>query len=66
MSASASKLSALVATILLTWTLMKWSGAPTVEYRMRKTRPFTFANMKTGQGVDEVIAFIRAKGGLRR
>jgi urease accessory protein len=32
--------------------------------RMRKTRPFTFANMKTGQGVDEVIAFIRAKGGL--
>ena len=32
--------------------------------RMRKTRPFTFANMKTGQGVDQVIAFIRGKGGL--
>src|SRR5271167_4405562 len=32
--------------------------------RMRKTRPFTFANMKTGQGVDEVIAFIRGRGGL--
>src|ERR1700678_858889 len=32
--------------------------------RMRKTRPFTFANMKTGQGVDEVIAFLRGKGGL--
>ena len=32
--------------------------------RMRKTRPFVMANMKTGQGVDEVIAFIRAKGGL--
>lgn len=25
--------------ILLTWTLMKWSGAPTVEGRLRKTRP---------------------------
>ena len=32
--------------------------------RMRKTRPFVMANMKTGQGVDEVIAFIRARGGL--
>lgn len=32
--------------------------------RMRKTRPFVMANMKTGQGVDEVIAFLRAKGGL--
>ena len=32
--------------------------------RMRKTRPFTFANMKKGQGVDEVIAFLRGKGGL--
>jgi steroid 5-alpha reductase family enzyme len=25
--------------ILLTWTLMKWSGAPTLEFRMRKTKP---------------------------
>ena len=32
--------------------------------RMRKTRPFTFANMKTGHGVDQIIAFIRGKGGL--
>ncbi len=32
--------------------------------RMRKARPFVFANMKTGAGVDDVIAFIRAKGGL--
>ena len=24
---------------LLTWTLMKWSGAPTVEGRMKRTRP---------------------------
>ena len=31
---------------------------------MRKTRPFVMANMKTGQGVDAVIAFIRDKGGL--
>lgn len=30
---------ALPAPILLTWTLMKWSGAPTVEFRMRKTKP---------------------------
>lgn len=30
---------ALPAPMLLTWTLMKWSGAPTVEGRMRKTRP---------------------------
>ena len=32
--------------------------------RMRKGRPFVMSNMKTGQGVDEVIAFLRAKGGL--
>ena len=32
--------------------------------RMRKARPFTRANMKTGQGVDEVISFLREKGGL--
>jgi urease accessory protein len=32
--------------------------------RMRKGRPFVLANMKTGQGVDEIIAFIEAKGGL--
>ena len=30
---------AVVGPLLLTWTLMKWSGAPTVENRMRKTRP---------------------------
>ena len=32
--------------------------------RMRKARPFTMANMKTGRGVDEVISFLREKGGL--
>jgi urease accessory protein len=31
---------------------------------MRKDRPFVFANMKTGEGVEAVIAFIREKGGL--
>ena len=30
----------------------------------RKGRPFVMANMKTGAGVDEVIAFLREKGGL--
>ncbi len=31
---------------------------------MRKARPFVMANMKTGEGVEAVIAFIRDKGGL--
>ena len=31
----------------------------------RKGRPFVMANMKTGQGVEEVIAFLEKKGGLR-
>ncbi|WP_297800873.1 DUF1295 domain-containing protein [uncultured Brevundimonas sp.] len=30
---------AIVGPAFLTWTLMKWSGAPTMEYRMRKTKP---------------------------
>jgi steroid 5-alpha reductase family enzyme len=30
---------ALPGPIFLTWTLMKWSGAPTVEGRLKKTRP---------------------------
>ncbi len=32
--------------------------------KMRGQRPFVFANMKTGQGVADVIAFIESKGGL--
>ena len=36
--------------ILLTWTLMKWSGAPTVEYRMRKTRPDYVRYIETTSG----------------
>jgi urease accessory protein len=31
---------------------------------MRKDRPFVFANMKTGEGVETVMTFIREKGGL--
>ncbi len=30
--------------------------------RMRGDRPFVFSNLKTGQGVDEVIAFIEHRG----
>ncbi len=32
--------------------------------RMRKQRPFVFANTKAGKGLDPVIDFIVAKGGL--
>lgn len=32
--------------------------------KQRGTRPFVFTNLKTGAGVDTVIDFIRAKGGL--
>ena len=31
---------------------------------MRKDRPFVFTNMKSGQGVDDIIRFIESKGGL--
>ena len=31
----------------------------------RKSRPFVMTNMKTGEGVDAVIAFLRDKGGLK-
>src|SRR5271157_6625400 len=30
----------------------------------RKARPFVMTNMKTGEGVDDVIAFLREKGGV--
>ncbi len=32
--------------------------------KMRGERPFVFSNMKTGQGLDEIIAFIRRAGML--
>jgi Ni2+-binding GTPase involved in maturation of urease and hydrogenase len=31
---------------------------------MRKERPFVLANMKTAEGLNDVIAFIERKGGL--
>ena len=33
---------------------------------MRKDRPFVFTNMKTGDGVEEIMRFIEARGGLGR
>ncbi|MEF8712547.1 MAG: urease accessory protein UreG [Accumulibacter sp.] len=33
--------------------------------RMRGERPFVFSNMKTGQGLSEIIAFIEERGMLR-
>ena len=32
--------------------------------KMRGARPFVFTNMKTGQGLDRVIALIEERGGL--
>jgi urease accessory protein len=32
--------------------------------RMRGERPFVFTNLKTGQGLDRVIAFIESEGML--
>ena len=32
--------------------------------RMRRDKPFVFSNMKSGEGVEAVIDFIRRKGGL--
>ena len=34
--------------------------------RMRGDKPFVFANMKTGQGLDEIIAFIEQQGMLEQ
>ena len=33
--------------------------------KMRGQRPFVFSNLKTGQGVDEIMAFIETRGLLR-
>ncbi len=32
--------------------------------RMRETRPFVFSDMKRGAGVEEIVAFLKASGGL--
>eukprot|EP00873_Tetraselmis_striata_P024459 jgi/Tetstr1/444723/TSEL_032571.t1 len=34
--------------------------------KMRRERPFVFTNVKTGSGVDAVLAFLLARGGLRK
>ncbi len=34
--------------------------------KMRGERPFVFANMKDGAGLTEIVAFLEARGGLRR
>jgi urease accessory protein len=31
---------------------------------MRKGRPFVFANLRAGDGIQQVVDFIREKGGL--
>ena len=31
---------------------------------MRKTRPFLFTNLKSGQGVEEIVGFVVTQGGL--
>jgi steroid 5-alpha reductase family enzyme len=41
---------ALPGPVLLTWTLMKWSGAPTLEHRLRKTRPDYATYIETTSG----------------
>jgi urease accessory protein len=33
--------------------------------RMRGDKPFVFTNLKTGQGLDQVIEFIETQGMLR-
>ena len=32
--------------------------------RMRKTRPFVFANMRAGEGIESVVDFVISRGGL--
>jgi urease accessory protein len=32
---------------------------------MRGERPFVFANIRSGKGVEEIAAFIEKQGGLR-
>ena len=43
---------------------MRASGAKNALKRMRAERPFLFAQVKHGQGVDEIIATIEDLGGL--
>ena len=41
---------ALPGPVFLTWTLIKWSGAPTLEHRLRKTRPDYVRYIETTSG----------------
>jgi urease accessory protein len=34
--------------------------------RMRVTRPFIFTNLKSGEGVDQIIDFVIENGGLAK
>jgi len=34
--------------------------------KMRGQRPFVFANLRAGQGVEEIANFIERKGGLSK
>ena len=34
--------------------------------RMRGARPFVFSNLRSGQGLDQIVRFIEDKGGLAR
>ena len=45
--------------------LPRSDGARRRRAAQGEARPFVMANMKTGDGVDRVIAFLREKGGLK-
>jgi urease accessory protein len=34
--------------------------------RMRAKRPFVFTNLKSGQGVDQIVSFVIKQGGLAK
>jgi urease accessory protein len=34
--------------------------------RMRGARPFVMTNLKKSEGLDQIVGFIEAKGGLKR
>jgi len=38
----------------------------TLHKRMRGTRPFVMTNLKKSEGLDRIVGFIEAKGGLQR
>jgi urease accessory protein len=34
--------------------------------KMRGTRPFVFANMRSGEGLDAIVSFLTRAGGLEK